>query len=251
MHKPFSALIALAAVSAPANAHNIWLTTSGAGADRTAQVVYGDVIGPELADKNRVVAITLVSDAAPRDLRAGIVKGTDHGHPVLATKPFDAPANAVLAVSYDNGFWSKLPGETRETNTSSLMVPGVKEAHWTVKFGKRLLGPGAFARRTDARLELVPLEDPYTIKTGGALKVRLLLEGKPVDRAKINYTDGLEAIADDKQPVATTDKTGVASIPMPRKGAYLFTVDVDAPAKHPALAEHDHLYASLSFDTAE
>lgn len=233
-----------------AQAHDIWMTTSGSGADTTAHIFYGDLVKPDFADKSRIVSLDLLENAKRHDLRDDLAKDVDHGRPMWVTKRFDAPRDGVIAAVYDNGFWMKQPGDTRETNATILMLPGVTAEHWwTTKSGKRLLGAGAFRHKTGSRLELVPLADPFAVPVGKTVRVRLELEGKPVPGAKIAYTDGIAPIPDDRQPTALTDADGVALVPIARKGAYLLTTDVNAPARHPALAERDHLYTSLSFDT--
>jgi nickel transport protein len=169
---------------------------------------------------------------------------------VLSTRPFSAPAGAVVAVSYDNGFWIKLPGDKLETNASKIMAPKGTAAHMTVKYGKLLLGAGGYRTVVGSRLELVALKDPFALAAGQTLPVRLQLNGKPVPGAEIAYTDGLQPIPDAKQPTVKTDADGVAQVPAPRKGASLLTTDIETAPAHPALAEQDHIYASLAFDTS-
>jgi uncharacterized GH25 family protein len=233
-----------------AQAHNVWMTTTTSGGQTTAQVLYGDVIGPELADLKKIVSLDLVSPTGKVDLRAGLAKASARGFPILKTGAFRAAKGGVLAVAYDNGFWVRLPGDKLETNTSPLMAPGAAEPHWTVKYGKMLLGPGSHGHILHTRLELVPLRDPYLTAIGGTAPVRLELDGKPFSGAKIAYTDGLKAIPDEKQPTLTTGADGVIQLPIDHKGAYLLTVDINAPPKHASLAAKDHLYASLAFDTS-
>lgn len=252
------ALIAalLSTICARAPAHDIWMTTAGAGADMRASIFYGDLVKPDFADKSRIVSLDLLDGTTRHDLRDDLVKDGDHGRPMLVTRRFTAPRDGVLAAVYDNGFWMKQPGDTRETNATILILPALMrpdvtvEHWWTTKSGKHLLGAGAFRHKSGSRLELVPLADPFATPAGGTMRIRLELEGKPVPGAKIAYTDGLAPIPDKSQPTVPTDADGVASVPLARTGPYLLTADINAPARHPALAQHDHLYTSLSFDTS-
>jgi uncharacterized GH25 family protein len=240
--------LALGAAGA-AQAHNVWMTTRGEDGRSVAQIHYGDVEKPELADHSRVVSAALVSSSGRVELRKPLKPVESRGHPALETQPFAAPRDGVLAITYDNGFWVNLPDKS-EVNTSTLLIPTGAERRWTVKFGKTLLGPGAFQRVLRQRLELVPLKDPYSVAPNGTLPVRLLLNGKPYAGAKIAYTDGIKPIPDPQQPTATTGRDGVANIPLGWKGSYVFTVDINVPPTHPSLAVKDHLYASLAFDTS-
>ncbi len=103
------------------------------------------------------------ADGHRHDLRHPLREGSRLGHPVLQTQPFAASSGSVLAVSYDNGFWLKIPGDAKETNTATLMVPRGTASHWTVKYSKALLGPGSFNHRVHSRLELSALADPFTL----------------------------------------------------------------------------------------
>jgi uncharacterized GH25 family protein len=242
-------LIGLAGTPA-AHAHNIWATTVRDGGRLTAQIMYADVEKPELADRSRVVTASVVSASGRNELRKGLKAGSSRGAPSLQTGPFDAPRDAVLELVYDNGFWVDLPDKS-EVNTNMALLPDGAARRWTVKFGKTLLGPGAFHRETKHRLEMVPLKDPYAMGVGDMLPVRLQLDGKPYAGAAIAYSDGVEPIPDAKMPTAKTGADGVAMIPFTRKGAYLFTVDLNAAPTYPALTVQDHVYASLGFDTSQ
>jgi uncharacterized GH25 family protein len=244
-----AAVVLVVAAASAAQAHNVWMTTRDAGGRRVAEIHYGDVEKPELADHSRVVSAALVSSRGRIELRNPLKQVESRGHPALETQPFAAPKDGLLAITYDNGFWVDLPDKS-EVNTSTLLIPTGAERRWTVKFGKTLLGPGAFRRVLDQRLELVPLKDPYAVAPNGTLPVRLLLNGKPYAAAKIAYTDGIKPIPDPQQPTATTGGDGVANIPLAWKGSYVFTVDINVPPMQPSLAVKDHLYASLTFDTS-
>jgi uncharacterized GH25 family protein len=244
-----SAGMALAAVS-PVAAHDIWVVGDKPGPQATAEIVFGDLTGPTLADVKRIVSFDLVTPTGTIDLRPLLSEDTSDAHPVLKTAPFDAPAGSVIAVTYDNGFWVNQPGN-RETNTSPLLAPKAEDPHWTVKWGKMLVGPGASGTTLGTRLELVAMQDPFTAKPGSTIPVRLLYEGQPLADAEIAYTDGLAKLADSEKPVVKTDANGIAQIPVGAPGPLLLTTDVNTPPAHSALASSDHLYASLTYDTSK
>lgn len=237
--------------ASPAFGHDIWLTADKVRGRYTAQVDFADLADRELADFRKIVSLDLVTPTGSMDLRHPLTAGQLMGKPVLKTRSFIAPAGSVLAVSYDNGFWMKLSDDPNETNTSKLMVAGGTSPHWTVKYGKLLLGPGSFGRTLGTRLEIVALRDPYTLPRSGKLPVRLLLNGKPYPGADIAYTDGLVPLPDEKQPTVKTNSDGVAEIPVTRVGPVLLTTDLNTKPLHPALADVDHIFASLSYDTSK
>jgi uncharacterized GH25 family protein len=246
----FAAAALVWLTASAAEAHDIWITTQTRGQGTVASISYGDLDRREFADKDRVASLAVIGGPAPQELRASLAKSAEPGTAVLQSKAFAAPPSGVVAVAYDNGFWLTLPGTKSEINVSKLTVPDGQAAHLTLKYGKRLLGPDAWSRSSGARLELVPLKDPFALPAGAKLSVRLQLDGKPFAGASIAYSDGIQPIPDAKRPAVKTGADGVAEIPLGRKGPFLFTTDINAPPSAPALAEHDHLYASLSFDLA-
>ena len=238
----------LMGLAATVGAHDIWLTTEQAGEARKAQVNFGDTDDRSLPDHARIVSLELVGSGGKQDLRHPLTETARLGKPVLETQSFKSAAGAVLAVSYDNGFWLKIPGDKKETNTAVLMVPNGEAAHWTVKYSKILLGPGSFSTRVHSRLELSALEDPFSAAAGGTLPVKLELDGKPLAGARVAYGDGIQPIPDAQMPAVKTGADGIARIPLTRKGPYLLTTDPEVAPQYPALAKRDHLFASLTFD---
>lgn len=234
----------------PASAHDVWLTVDKAGTIYTAQVDFGERDAREMPDYRKIVALDLVTTTGFTDLRHPLNPNVRMGKPVLQTRGFTPPQGSVLAISYDNGFWITRRGDAADTNTVKLMVKG-SSPHWTVKYGKLLIGRGSFRRVIGTRLEMVALQDPYTTPTDAKLPVRLLLDGKPHSGTKLAYADGVAPIPDEQQPTVTTDADGVALIPLRKKGPMLLTADVEASSLAPQLADHDHLFASLSFDTSK
>ncbi|MBA3895865.1 MAG: DUF4198 domain-containing protein [Sphingomonadaceae bacterium] len=234
----------------PLDAHDIWIVSNAPGTETSAEIVFGDLIGPSLADVKRIVSFDLVTTAGRTDLRPLLAEAKSNGHPVLKTKPFAAVPGALVAVTYDNGFWVRLPQDKLETNTNPLLAPNAEDPHWTVKWGKELLGPGAYRMLLNTRLELIAMKDPFSAKAGSKLPVKVMLDGKPLAGADIAYTDGIEPLPDPKQPVAKSGADGIAQVPVPRAGPVLLTTDLMAPAAHPSLAKQDHLYASIAYDTS-
>lgn len=251
---PHRILVAAALIgggASAAQAHDIWMVAGPAAGGQTTEIVFGDLTGPTLADVKKIVSFDLVGPAGKIDLRKSLKEETSNGHPVLRAGPFTAAQGSVIAVAYDNGFWARQPQDKLETNAVMMLIPNALKPHWTVKWGKMLVGKGANTIVLHDRLEIVALADPYAVAKGGTLPVKLLLDGKPFAGAKIAYTDGLEKLPDPQQPTVDTDKEGVANIPMPRTGPYLLTTDIEVKPAHPDLTEFDHLYASLTFDTAK
>ena len=250
-----AAKLILAAVSilaaSGALAHDVWLTVDRDGSELRAQVNNGDTEQREMPERDRVVTLDLLTATQTVDLRKPLASGQRYGAPVLETKRFPTRAGLILSITYDNGFWVKSPKDKSDINSTRLLVRGGTSEHWTVKYGKMLLGPGAFSRVVHSRMELIALKDPFKLSRGELLPVRLELNGRPVTGVKVAYNDGVTPIPDGRMRFVRTDKDGVAEIPLARSGAYLLTADCDAPPLRSELTQFDHLYASLTFDTSK
>jgi uncharacterized GH25 family protein len=244
-------LAACAAVGAatPALAHDIWVTTDKrADGKVVADVGYGDRDDRSLPDLEKVVTMDAIGPSGVTHLRSPLKATTRLGQPVIETPPFAIEPGTVIAIAYDNGFWVRIPGDRGQTNTTVLMAPGGTEAHWTVKYTKLLYGPGAYSKVLNQRLELTALKDPFTLKRGEPLPVRVDYEGKPVADMPVQYGDGISPIPVARLPKIKTGADGVALIPMERVGAYLLVVDGNYPATDKRFADYDHVFSSLSFD---
>lgn len=238
-------------LSVAAHAHDIWVTTEKKGDQRIALVNFGDVDKRELAELKKIVTLDLVTAAGATDLRKPLNAGDRKGAPVYETGAFAPVVGGVLAVSYDNGFWLTRPNDQKETNTSTLMEPKGLDPHWTVKYGKMLLGPGSSGQLANQRGEFVVMKDPFKLKVGEKLPVRLVIDGKPVAGTRVRYSDGVEPLAAEKVPFVKTDKDGMAEIPLERKGPYLIATDPTVAPSAPTLSTGDHVYVALSFDLGQ
>jgi uncharacterized GH25 family protein len=93
-------------------------------------------------------------------------------------------------------------------------------------------------------LEIVPERNPYALKTGEALPVRVVFEGEPLAGALVKFTD----LSADAEPVAQqrTDGAGRTTFKAPGSGEWLLSVVWTKPVKHPK-ADFDTTFASLTF----
>ena len=64
----------------------------------------------------------------------------------------------------------------------------------------------------------MPLKDPFDLGRGQKLPVRIELGAKPMAGVKIAYGDGVTPVSDERTPFVTTDRDGIAEVPLARKG---------------------------------
>ena len=250
----FSSLLLTAAlVSAvtSAKAHDVWITIDKAGGECRAIVNYGhpEDRPPALADK--IVDFALVDGEKRASLMDGLVHTQTGAAITVASKAFNC-GNALLALHYENGFWVKTPSGSYR-NATKRSVPDASDSLWSVKFAKGITGPGApWSTLVGYQLEIVPLADPAAKKPGDSLPVRVLFQGEPLSNIAVERTDGITPIKEEDIPRFTTDKDGVALIPIVNKGPQLLAVDYKvSPSKTPELAGADLYNATFSFVVEE
>ena len=78
---------------------------------------------------------------------------------------------------------------------------------------------GIYKKKTGLRLDITPLQNPYTKRPGDSLLFRVLFEGKPLAN-KIAFADNRDGETFAKQQV-TTDANGKFTVKLDRKGTWL------------------------------
>jgi nickel transport protein len=249
--KKLLALAALAANIGYAHAHDVWITIDGPSGERRAFVNYGHPNDrpPALADK--IVDLSAFAGKERISLTEGLTHIQSGSAIVVASKPFDDAGHALVAATYDNGYWAKTPDGSYR-NATRRIVPDALDSLWSGKFAKAVTGAGSpWATVVGAPLEIVPLADPAAQKPGDSLPVRVLFKGQPIANVAVERTDGATPIKEEDIPRFTTDKDGVAQVPVANAGLHLLAVDYKvSPSETPALAQSDLYNATLSFIVA-
>lgn len=247
-------VIAIAVTSATANAavaHDVWLTIAGDAAHRRAIVNYGhpDDRPPAFADK--VLDLVAITASGSVSLLKGMEQTTRNGVPVARTKPFADDGHSLLAARYDNGFWIKT-ADGLYRNATRRLAPDAADSMWSVKFAKALTGPDApWGKELGQILEIVPLSDPAKVKPGQTLRLKVLLNGKPLAGVDVERGDGATVVAEKDIPRFAADADGIASVPIVKAGPHLLVIDHRvSPSATPDQANADLFNATLWFSTA-
>jgi uncharacterized GH25 family protein len=103
-------------------------------------------------------------------------------------------------------------------------------------------GSSGFDRVLGLELELVPEKDPYSLKPGETLPVRLLYHGKPLDGALVI------GMASAETKVSARTSGGRVSLVLDRPGLWLVKAVHMVPAPEGSGAEWESLWASLTFE---
>ena len=226
----------LAVIAAPASAHDIWLT---AGPGRV-EIHYGHPADFSQPDKARLFDLSAVAATGKAVSLLGDVTVTD----AILAAPLPK-AVSVVAARYDNGFWAQTTQGYRNTNRRNL--PDALKSMWSQKFAKLLLPGDGVTQTVGQRLEIVPLADPFHLKPGERLKVRVDYAGKPLAGAEVEIGDGKTKAEQPKK--AKADAGGIAEIDSAATQTVL-TVVHRVPGSVPELAVEDMLAATLTFATS-
>lgn len=232
--------------AAPASAHDVWLTLSSGAVVPRIHVHYGHPDDLQMPQVEKVVELRVDDAAGSRAVAAKLTPS--RAAPLLATDPVPGLNGAVVSARYDNGFWVRgTDGEYR--NTTRRLVPDAAEAITSVKFAKLVTGTNApWSAPLGHELEIVPLDDPMSVKPGTSLRVKVLFGGAPVASAAVTRSDGETVIAQSRLPTFLTDAVGIAAIPIEKAGGEVLSVSRRVtPSSTPSMADADTYSATLAF----
>jgi nickel transport protein len=216
-------------------AHDIWVEKQ----DGKLVVLYGHV------DKNKFETIEPAKikeakgfDKNGKDVPVKIVQDKDS----LSIASVKDPAAVTLF--FDGGYWVKTTDGYK--NVSKREVKEYIESMHSVKYDKTLFGWNKkFSEPLGMRLEIVPTKNPFNIKKGQVLQVKVLFEGKPLEGAKIN----LKAYGKESATELITNKEGMADIVIEKAGIQIITARHKISLKDNPDADDLSIGTALTFET--
>lgn len=118
------------------------------------------------------------------------------------------------------------------------------------RYLKSLLQAGSrhdetYKRELGFALEIIPLANPYELKVGDSVKVKVLFEGKPLPNAKV-FADNREAGSTRTQQARTTPD-GIAALELDRSGFWLVRLVHMRRCADVAEADWESFWAAYSF----
>ncbi|MEP6886756.1 MAG: DUF4198 domain-containing protein [Nitrospirales bacterium] len=249
------AALCLVLTASYADAHDVWITTmQDTAATFQAIVHHGHPGDRKTPDPDKLFEFDVFGSAQLQpSLLPGITRTVRDNIPILIAEPrsIDAGTDTILlAARYDNGFWVKTAHGHRDT--SKLQVADTVESLSSMKYAKALLQvrPGASELHRKVighRLELVPLSNPFVVKPGESLSVKVYFDGKPLNGVSVEIGDGVTPMEEHDIPRYKTNEQGIAVIPLGKVGPQLIVVDYFVRGAHPELAARDLHNATLSF----
>lgn len=206
-------LALLAATIPPVAAHDLWLEKDG----KRWTLYQGHRLSSHEGAETLPYGSSFVTDAHCLDAR-----GSSRPLAVLGTSPWTAGGDcAALRVAVSSGYWSKTPWETK--NLPKNQVPGTIKSWLSTDSLKRLeRWSPAFAQPLGAGLEIAPTTDPFALKPGDKLVVRVTLDGQPRTGVPVAYHGDTRG---------ETDSDGRVAIRLRHPGIQLISASIDIPLK--------------------
>jgi uncharacterized GH25 family protein len=106
---------------------------------------------------------------------------------------------------------------------------------------------GAFSTVLGYPAELVPVENPYTLRVGSTLSVRVLVDGRPVANQFVQYGGLTPAGGRVAQRNVRADASGIVRVPLTRPGMYYVKFIAMARIANDPAADHESKWGSLTF----
>lgn len=219
-------LIAFVLIALPVLAHDAWVEPAGG---TVFHIYYGHKI-PEPYEASKVTSLK-VYDAAQKKVNYTQIK-TKEGVDVKTAK--GKPALFVL--DFDNGYWVRMGGESHNVPKDEVKDG---DASHPYKCSKTMLNWQPWmAKPQGQHIEFVPVGITALPAAGSALRLQLLVDGKPVGGQMVENNSN--------ETGPKTDSDGFVTVTV-IKGVNRFATDYDVADSHDPVAKRVSLTATLVF----
>jgi uncharacterized GH25 family protein len=250
----FSLLFAVVQ-SAPAYAHDSWLLMKDylvkPGTQATLNPISSHVFvvpGKDFMPVDKVASATIIG---PDNTEVPATPaGTDAYQSASALK---TKGTYLAVVKPTGGFYSKTPDGGVPKNKKE--APGAVDCRFAEKHNKAIFtvgssGGSSFTKELGLPMEIVPLQDPTTLKAGSFLEVKVLFDGKPAASTVVFGTyAGFSDVPGTFAYTTTTNKEGIAKIKIIKSGTWLLLAKREQNYKDPAVCDKQAFAGSLTFLT--
>ncbi len=163
-----------------------------------------------------------------------------------------AQGTFLAVLKPQGGFFSKTP-EGYQRGKSRKDLKDVVECKFSDKYAKAVFtvgqpGGGTFSRVLGHPAEIVPLQDPSTLKKGDEFRVKVLFDGKPARTWVYGTFAGFSPEANTFAYTTYTDDEGVAKIRLIEKGTWLLIVKEESAYADASECDKLTRAASLTFE---
>jgi nickel transport protein len=216
-------------VSAQCGAHDLWIERDGP----RHTLAYGHERSAHEGAKSLEYKAVSVKGAECVDTAGNSVKSR-------FTQGFPATLNGDCAASLfhvSSGYWSKTPYGTK--NLPKDEAGAVLDSWLSMENVKRIdrWGPGLDQPVADG-IEIVPLDNPLSLRAGDKLRLRVYLNKKPQAGVTVAYFG---------KPRGVSGADGVVNVRLASPGFQLLQASLELPSRDPRADKTIHA-ASLQFD---
>lgn len=149
---------------------------------------------------------------------------------------------AAITAKHDNGYFiSTGEGESRNVFRPEALEANNEETtiSHTYKFAKAFYEQSRlFSRPLGLLLEVIPRQDPYTVRAGETLEVQVLYQGKPQEGVTVEYAGG--------EPVKTNAQ-GIASVTL-KEEVQIIEAEYRIPSTDDPATDEISYASSLTID---
>jgi len=154
---------------------------------------------------------------------------------------------ATISILFDGGYFVKTTeGGKKLTKREAKGNFEIIESFRSQKYSKVMLSPSdLFSKPLGLRLEIVPEKNPFAIKIGETLPIKVLFEGKPLEGAVVKAGCTYERKL---KELPKTDKNGIANVAIEKSGNQIIGVSYKIPLKDDPDADVLSLSTNMTFE---
>ncbi|MFA4915261.1 MAG: DUF4198 domain-containing protein [Syntrophales bacterium] len=150
---------------------------------------------------------------------------------------------SVIMISSEGGFLVTTPeGKKRITKREAQKAGAqVIDSVYYSQYAKSLFGYSSAAKKpAGVNFEIVPLENPFVLKHGEPLPLKVYFDGKPADSVTVTINNSKETVK--------TDKEGTAHVKMSEKGRQFVVAKKRIPTQNNPDADYLSFTTVLGFE---
>ena len=216
-------------LSASALAHGIWLD----GNKRHFNVLYGEGNQTESYSPSNVKSVKAIDKYGNEILTR--VRTRKDGVKISTDK-----RPALVTVNFDNGYWVKVGGKW--INKSKREMANYTTAEHSIKFTKALFDWSfETSKAVGLALEILPLENPFTIIIGGMLPLKIIYNGQPKCGVEVEFNFN-------ENELHKTNKHGIVLMPVTRRGWQYVEASINNPIRNDPYIDRLYYTSTLTFE---
>lgn len=149
----------------------------------------------------------------------------------------------LVQVFFDNQYWVNTTEGWKNITKREAIKQGLQiiESCRSHKYAKYIeKWSDLYGKPTGMRMEILPMKNPFTVKQGEKLQLKVILDGIPVENAAV-FVQGKH------DEIARTDKNGQVAVSLDMHKMNIISVKTNQPLKDEPDADQIYLRTSLSF----